>query len=59
MPPELSGRQDLLDEFELGPIRAEPIDKGLIYTPDHGLVAFTVPLFADHLLRTMKFSPRA
>jgi hypothetical protein len=44
---------------ELGPIRAKLIDKGLIYTPDRGLVAFTVPLFADHLRRTTNFTPRS
>jgi len=30
---------------QLGPTRSRLIDKGLPYTPGHGLAAFTVPQF--------------
>lgn len=30
---------------QCGPVRAELIDMGLLYTPDHGYAAFTVPQF--------------
>lgn len=35
----------------LGPTRAQLIHKGLIYAPDHGVVAFTVPGMADFIGR--------
>lgn len=35
----------------LGPLRAKIIAKGMIYSPDHGDIAFTVPMFADYLRR--------
>lgn len=35
----------------LGPVRANLIAKGLIYAPDHGLVAFTVPGMATFITR--------
>jgi hypothetical protein len=34
-----------------GPVRQTLIDKGLIYSPDHGQVDFTVPHFADFMRR--------
>lgn len=34
-----------------GPIRSRLIDKGLLYTPGHGLAAFTVPQFDRYLMR--------
>lgn len=37
----------------LGPRRAQLINKGMIYSPAHGDIAFTVPLFADFLKRIM------
>ena len=37
----------------LGPIRANLINKGMIYSPTYGDVAFTVPLFDEFMLRTM------
>lgn len=37
---------------QLGPTRARLIDKGLLYTPGHGLTAFTVPQFDRYLTRT-------
>jgi hypothetical protein len=38
---------------KLGPIRARIIAKGMIYSPAHGDVAFTVPMFEDFLARTV------
>jgi hypothetical protein len=35
----------------LGPIRAKLISKGLIYAPEHGVVAFTVPGMASFINR--------
>ncbi|MCY4007039.1 MAG: ATP-binding protein [Rhodobacteraceae bacterium] len=35
----------------LGPTRAGAINKGMIYSSGHGVLDFTVPLFADHLRR--------
>lgn len=43
-----------LDESvqSLGPRRAKIINKGMIYSPAHGDIAFTVPMFEDYLNRT-------
>jgi hypothetical protein len=35
----------------LGPRRAKIIQKGMIYSPAHGDIAFTVPMFDDYLRR--------
>ena len=35
----------------MGPIRAKLISKGMVYSPAHGDIAFTVPMFADFLRR--------
>jgi len=37
----------------LGPTRAKLIQKGMIYSPAHGDMAFTVPLFDEFMLRAM------
>jgi len=37
----------------LGPLRARLIQKGMIYSPAHGDMAFTVPLFNEFMLRAM------
>lgn len=37
----------------LGPVRAKLIRKGMIYSPAHGDLAFTVPLFDEFMLRTV------
>ncbi|WP_411286261.1 ATP-binding protein [Lapillicoccus sp.] len=37
----------------LGPTRAELINMGLLYTPEHGYAAFTVPYFDRFLLRAI------
>jgi hypothetical protein len=36
---------------QLGPARASIIHKGMIYSAEHGYLAFTVPLFADFMRR--------
>jgi AAA ATPase domain len=38
---------------QLGPLRQSLIKKGMIYSPAHGDTAFTVPLFAEYMKRTM------
>jgi hypothetical protein len=37
----------------LGPVRANLIKKGMIYSPAHGDMEFTVPLFNEFMLRAM------
>lgn len=37
----------------LGPVRASLIRKGMVYSPSHGEMAFTVPLFDDFMRRAM------
>ena len=37
----------------LGPVRARLIKKGMIYSPAHGDLAFTVPLFDEFMLRAI------
>lgn len=37
----------------LGPVRAKLIKKGMVYSPAHGDMAFTVPLFDEFMRRTM------
>ena len=42
----------------LGPVRAKMIKKGMIYSPAHGDLAFTVPLFDQFMVRAMpNFKP--
>lgn len=38
---------------QLGPTRAQLIDMGLLYTPEHGYAAFTVPHFDKFMLRAI------
>jgi hypothetical protein len=42
----------------LGPARANLIKKGMIYSPAHGDMAFTVPLFDEFMLRAMPELPK-
>ncbi len=37
----------------LGPVRAKLLQKGMIYSPAHGDMAFTVPLFDEFMLRAI------
>lgn len=42
----------------LGPVRAKLIKKGMVYSPAHGDMAFTVPLFDEFMIRAMpEFAP--
>jgi hypothetical protein len=43
---------------QLGPTRSRLIDKGLLYTPGHGLAAFTVPQFDRYMRRTYELHRR-
>ena len=38
----------------LGPVRAKLIKKGMVYSPAHGDMAFTVPLFDEFMVRDRK-----
>ena len=42
----------------LGPRRAKIINKGMIYSPSHGDIDFTVPMFADYLRRMAAWAER-
>lgn len=37
----------------LSPVRARVIKKGMVYSPSHGELAFTVPLFDEFMIRSM------
>ncbi len=37
----------------MGPVRAKLIEKGMIYSPAHGDMAFTVPLFDEFMVRAI------
>ncbi|MDI6935381.1 hypothetical protein QMN21_27835, partial [Serratia sp. Se-PFBMAAmG] len=37
----------------LAPLRSALIEKGMIYSPNHGDTAFTVPLFDEFMRRIM------
>lgn len=42
----------------LGPVRAKLIKKGMIFSPAHGDMSFTVPLFDEFMIRAIpKFKP--
>jgi hypothetical protein len=41
----------------LGPRRSQIINKGMIYSPSHGDIAFTVPMFNDYLMRNFVNDP--
>jgi hypothetical protein len=41
------------DSTQLGPTRAELIEMGLLYTPEHGYAAFTVPDFDKFMKRAV------
>lgn len=56
--PGASRSADIADALKvkinsLGPTRANLIKKGMIYSPAHGDMAFTVPLFDEFMLRAM------
>lgn len=39
----------------VAPARDSLIKKGMVYSPEHGLIAFTVPLFGEFMLREMGY----
>ena len=39
---------------QCGPTRSKLVEKGLLYTPEHGYAAFTVPQFDRYLKREIK-----
>lgn len=41
----------------IGPVRSKLIKKGMIYSPAHGDMAFTVPLFDEFMTRAMPVFP--
>ena len=43
----------------LGPVRAKLIKKGMVYSPAHGDMAFTVPLFDEFMVRAIPHFGRA
>ena len=48
---DLADRLGKADSRSLGPARAKLIGKGIVYSPDHGLIAYTVPGMADYVAR--------
>jgi hypothetical protein len=42
-----------MDVTTAGPLRSGLIKKGMVYSPQHGDTAFTVPMFDDFMRRTM------
>lgn len=53
--------EDLLEALnwtsnKLSPIRSALIKKGMLYSPHHGKLAFTVPLFADYVNRDVQIA---
>lgn len=42
----------------VAPLRAALIGKGMIYSPQHGDTAFTVPLFDEFMKRIMPELPK-
>jgi hypothetical protein len=41
----------------VGPVRSSLIQKGMVYSPDHGDTAFTVPMFDAYMRRVMPAYP--
>lgn len=37
----------------LTPVRANLIRKGMVYSPRHGVLEYSVPLFGDYMRRTI------
>ena len=40
----------------IGPVRATLISKGFVYSPQHGEVEFTVPLYDEYIVRNFDLS---
>lgn len=45
-----------VQQNSIGPVRAKLIQKGMIYSPVHGELAFTVPLFDEFMLRAIRIA---
>lgn len=48
-----------LSPSQSAPIRDELIKKGMAYSPERGLIGFTVPMFDEYMRRTMPAGPKA
>jgi hypothetical protein len=48
---DLTARLGKADSRSLGPARANLISKGIVYSPEHGVIAYTVPGMADYVAR--------
>ena len=49
---QITGRY-FVEAHECGPVRVKLIKKGMIYSPAHGQMAFTVPMFDAFMVRAM------
>ncbi len=50
---EISGMLGVESSTALSPVRSKLIKKGMIYSPSHGLLNFTVPLFDEFMRRAI------
>jgi hypothetical protein len=57
-PPELAGRDDLIERAATALDRIPDLIAPAIYSPAHGDTAFTVPLFDGFMKRIMPELPR-
>ena len=48
---DLTERLGKSSSRSLGPARASLIGKGIVYAPEHGMIAYTVPGMADYVRR--------
>lgn len=48
---DVTRRLGKADSRSLGPARANLINKGIVYAPEHGMIAYTVPGMADYVRR--------
>ena len=50
---DISGMLGVESSTALSPVRSKLIKKGMIYSPSHGLLNFTVPLFDEFMRRAI------
>jgi hypothetical protein len=50
---DISGVRGVKSSTSLSPVRSNLIKKGVIYSPAHGMMAFTVPLFDEFMRRVI------
>jgi hypothetical protein len=48
---DITTRLNKASSRSLGPARANLIAKGIVYSPEHGMLAYTVPGMADYVRR--------